>query len=310
MAMRTAGLPVQAAAPDVALRAELHAPHVLEPHQRAVGLRAHHDVLELREAREASLRAHGEGVLLRARARVAAEPAGRVHGVLRLQRARDLVDGDVELRERVRVDPDADGVLRRSEDHDLADAGHARHRVVDVHVRVVREEQRVVRALRGVEGEDAERARDRLLDGHALVHHVLGQLGLRLRVPHVRQDLVHARIGRDVERDPQLGHVVAALVERVHVEHLVDAGHLLFDRRGDRLLERDRVGARIARGQEDLGRGDVRIQRDRQLHEGDDADDHHEDGDHHRDDRAVDEEPRHGASYLFSPVAAGAADAI
>jgi hypothetical protein len=110
------GLAVQAAAPDVVLLAELHAPDVLEPHERAVGLGSHHDVLEVGEARQASLSPHGEGELLTRRARVAAELAGRVDCVLRLQRARDLVDGDVELRERVRVDPDADGVLRRAED--------------------------------------------------------------------------------------------------------------------------------------------------------------------------------------------------
>src|SRR5262249_30862398 len=97
-------------------------------------------------------------------------------------------------------------------------------------------------------------------------------------------------------------------VQRVHVEHLVHAAHLLLDGRGHRLLERDRIGPRVARGQEDLGRSDVGIERNGQLDHGDEADDHHEDGDHHGDDRPVDEEPGHCETYFGALVSEGPLD--
>src|SRR5436309_2738751 len=78
------------------------------------------------------------------------------------------------------------------------------------------------------------------------------KLGGGLRVSQVGEDLVDARVGGDVEIDPQLHLAAGALVERVHVQHLVDAAHLLLDRRGHRLLERHGIGARIPRGQQNL----------------------------------------------------------
>ena len=289
-----AGAPVEATLRRVGLRPELHAGHVLHPHQGAVGLGPHDDVLELLDARQAPLRAHRVGELLALRHRLAADLAGRVHGVLRLQRAHDLAHRDVELPEGVGIDPEPDGVLARAEDLHLADAGDARQRVVEVHVGVVAEEQRVVGALRRVQHEHSERARHRLDDRDALVDDVLRQLRLGLRVSQVGQHLVVARVGGDVEVHAQLHLAAGGLAGRVHVEHVVDAAHLLLDRRRDRLLERQGVGAGVGRREEDLGRGDVRILRDGKLDHRDEADDHHEDGDHHRDDRPVDEEPGHG----------------
>ena len=293
------GLAVQTAAPDVVLRPQLHAAHVPEPNHGAVRLGADHNVLEVGQACQAALRPHGERELLRGRGRVPADLPGRVDGVLSMQRAGDLVDRDVELRQLVRIDPHAHGVLRRAEDDDLPDPGHARHRIVDVDVRVVSEEERIVRALGRVQHEDAQRAADRLLDRDALVHHVGRQLRGRLRVAEVRQDLVQARVGGDIERHPQLGRPRAALVERGHVEHLVHAAHLLLDRRGHRLLERYGVGARIPRGQQDFGWRNIGIQRDGELHEGDEADEDRQDRNHHRDDRPVDEESRHDGAPIF-----------
>ena len=171
------GASVQAALDVVGLRPELHPRHVSHPHHRAVGPRPDHDVLEILDAHQAALRAHGVGELLAGGHGVGPDLAGRIHGVLGLQRAHDLVYRDVELSQGVGTDPEPDGVLRRREDLHLTDAGHARHWVVDVDVRVVGEEQRVVGALRRVEGEQPQRARHGLPDGHALVDHVGGQLG-------------------------------------------------------------------------------------------------------------------------------------
>ena len=48
------------------------------------------------------------------------------------------------------------------------------------------------------------------------------------------------------------------LVERIHVFHVVHATHLLLDRRGDGLVHRQRVGARVSGLYLDLRVSDVR----------------------------------------------------
>ena len=70
------------------------------------------------------------------------------------------------------------------------------------------------------------------------------QVRLRLRDPVLDVDLVDVRIGVDVERDRQLHRAVVG-VGRLHVEHVVDAVHLLLERRRHRLLDRQRVGAGV-----------------------------------------------------------------
>src|SRR4029453_826943 len=93
------------------------------------------------DAGEATLRAHRVGELLTLWYGLAADLSRRVHGVLGLQRADDLAHGDIELPQGVGIEPEPDGVLARAENLDLADAGDARQRVVEVHVRVDAEEQ-------------------------------------------------------------------------------------------------------------------------------------------------------------------------
>src|SRR5256884_5141260 len=143
--------------------------------------------------------------------------------------------------------------------------------------------------------EQRQRAQHGLFDRDALVDDVWRQLGRGLRVPHVHEHLVDVRIGSEVEAHSEIQLVAAGLAGRVHVEHVVHTAHLLLDGRGHRLFERHRVGARVVRGQQHLGRGDVRVLREGQLGHRDETDDHHEDGDDHRYDGPVDEELGHGA---------------
>ena len=76
---------------------------------------------------------------------------------------------------------------------------------------------------------------------------------------------------------------------RGHVEHALDAVDRLLERRGDRGLDRLRVGAGVERGDVDLRRRQLRILRDRHRRDRDRAgedDDERADG---REDRPADE---------------------
>ena len=89
------------------------------------------------------------------------------------------------------------------------------------------------------------------------------KVGLRLRHAVLHVDLVDVDVGVHVERDRQLlGAVVG--VGGLHVEHVVHAVHLLFERRGHRLLDRDGVRARVGRDDDDLRRDDLGKLRQRQ----------------------------------------------
>ena len=136
----------------VVLRAQFHAGDVLDPHDAAVGSGADDDLLELLGRCQPSLRPDRVGELLPLRRRLAADLAGRIHGVLRLDRRDDLGDGDRQLRQLVGLDPQPHRVLAGAEDLDAADAGNARQLIVEVDVGVVGQELRVVDAARASTG--------------------------------------------------------------------------------------------------------------------------------------------------------------
>ena len=87
---------------------------------------------------------------------------------------------------------------------------------------------------------------------------------LRLRDTELREDLIGVRVGLNVEVDVEGGLAVVG-VDRLHVEHVVDAVHLLFERRGDGLLQCFCVGAGIGGLNLDLGWNDVGVLRDGQA---------------------------------------------
>ena len=225
-------------------------------HDGAVGLRAHDDVAELLGRLQPALRAHGEGHVLSGRTGAAPSwPAGLT--ALCCWTAFDEIgDRQPELGEQIRLHPDPHRVVGGAEDEDLADAGDAQQRVDDVDVGVVAEEQRVVRALGREQRDRHQRQAGRLPDRRAELIDLRRQVRLRLRQPVLDVHLVGVDVGVGVERDGQL-HRAVVRVGRLHVQHVVDAVHLLLDRRRHRLFHRDRVGARIGRGDDDLRRHDV-----------------------------------------------------
>jgi hypothetical protein len=132
----------------VVLGAELEAGDVLQPYERAVGVRAHDDAAEFVGVHQTAARPHRVGELPTGRRRLAAERPRGVHDVLRRDRVHDVRHGQPHVRDRVRIDPDAHGVVRRAEDLHLPDPWHARELVLDVDDDVVREEVLVPRLVR------------------------------------------------------------------------------------------------------------------------------------------------------------------
>ena len=191
--------------------------------------------------------------------------------------------------------PHAHAVLRAAEQIDLRHARDAQQRVAHVEHRVVVQEQRVEAALGRVDRRDQQDARVDLLDREPLLQHLLRQprLGLRHAVlrEHVRVVEAAAHLEGDVEQ-----HAAVARVQRLHVEQVVDAVDFLLDRRRHRLLDDLGVGAGVVARDAHDRRRERRILLDRQAPQRDGAGDHHQDGDHHGDDRPPDEEVGHDST--------------
>ncbi len=203
------------------------------------------------------------GHVLVRRRRPGADLPGRVHRALLRDGAGDLGNGDAHRREPIGLQPDAQRVVAGAEDTDFADARHAVQRVDDVDVRVVREEERVVRVRWRQERDHHHRQARRLAQCQAVLRDVGRQVRLCLRDPVLDVDLIDVGVGADVERHRQLHRPVVA-VGRLHVEHVVDAVDLLFERRRHGLFDGLRVGAVIGRRHDDLWRHDVRELRHRE----------------------------------------------
>ena len=128
-----------------------------------------------------ALRAHRVGELLARGSGLAADLAGRVHGVLLLDGVDDFRNRDPQLRQLVGLYPDAHRILARAEHRTRPDAGHAQsagHSMIDVGV--VGQKMRVVGAVRRIQRNSISGAERRFLHRHAVIADVGRQLRLRL----------------------------------------------------------------------------------------------------------------------------------
>ena len=281
----------------VVLRSQFHSRHVLHAHDPGVGRLANHDVLELFGRSEAALGAHRIGELLSLGNWLAAHLSGRVHGVLRLKRRDDFRNGDLQLRQLVRLHPQAHGILARAKYLNDAHALHASQRVVQIDVGVVGEEICVVGALRRIEGHQHQRREHRFLHCNAVVGDVHRKLRRGLRFTALRQDQIRVGIRIHVEIDDHSHLAVGGGIERIHVVHVVDAAHLLFDGRGHGLFDGLGVGADIDGRDLNLRRRDGGELGDGQAGDDHRAHDYRQDGDDHRNNRPIDEKFRHGGHF-------------
>src|SRR5262249_4986619 len=209
----------------------------------------------------------------------------------------------------VRSDPDPHAVIGAPEEIHLGDAGDTEELVPEVDAAIVDEVVAVARPVRRVDGDEHEDARALLLHGDALRVDLLGQARLCSRDTVLGQDvggvLVHAHREADVEQ-----HAAIARVRRLHVDHSLDAVHLLLDRSGDRLLDGDGRGARIRRGDANDRWGEEGILLEREPRQRERPHDHDDDRYDDRDNRPADEKLRHDYPPLFVFPAGGRAGAF
>jgi hypothetical protein len=170
----------------------------------------------------------------------------------------------------------------------VADARQARQLVPNADGGVVGEIKTVVAIVGRRQSHEQQDCRRLLLHGDALRLDCIRQRRERGRHAILHQHLRDIEIGADIERDRER---VAAVTRarRLHVDHVLDAVHLLLDRQSDGIHERAGAGARIGSRHLHRRRYDVRVLRDRQAIERDRADQNHQNGEDVRENRTLNE---------------------
>ena len=297
-AHRRRGPALEAGHDVVVLAAQLDPRDIAQAHRAAVAGGLQHDLAELAHRLQLAARGDGHVELLARRRRQAADLAGGDLRVLRVDRAGDVRGHQPVGGQLRRVEPQPHRMAGAQGLHiahavDAADdIGQAGGDVVaDLDVggavvgRVQRDDHQVVGAGLG--------------DGDALVLHRLGQLRQRLLhlALHLHQRDIDIGAGIEGQRDAGLAGRGAG---RGHRLQAVEALHALLDDLGDRILQRPGRGAGIGGADRDARRRDVRILLQRQRGDRQRAGEHHDDGQHPREDGAVDEEAGHGVALLLS----------
>ena len=131
---------VEAAIALLGLGTEIDARHVLDPHDRAVGVGAHDDVVELVGPRQPSLGLDGELELLALRRRCRTDATERRLDVLALHGRDDVGRRQVEGGQPIGIEPQPQRIVERPEQGRLADAADARQWIDDVDGGVVVED--------------------------------------------------------------------------------------------------------------------------------------------------------------------------
>ena len=123
-----------------------------------------------------------------------------------------------------------------------------------------------------------------------------------MRLAGLSENQIGVGIGLYIEVHNQGRVRVGGGVEGIHVVHVVDAAHLLFDGSGNGLLEGLRVRTDVGGQHLNLRRSDVGELSDRQAEDRNRADHYHDDRNHHGDDGSVDEKLGHRLISLALPA--------
>ena len=261
----------------VGLRSELDPSHVTKPRDLAgaAGLDDHPREL----GRVAEPAGDVEGVLerLAARRRWRADLARRHLRALLPQRLDHVLGHEPARLHFVRIEPNAHRILPGAEHDDVAHAGQPGDLVLELDGGVVGEVKAVVAPVGRRQRDDLQDRRRILLHDDALRLHCLRQRGERARYAVLHQHLRNVEVGADLEGHRQQVAAVGAAVG-LHVDHVLDAVHLLLDRQGDGIDDGAGACSGIARGDLHRRRDHVGVLRHRQDKHRDAADDDHQNG--------------------------------
>ena len=273
----------------VVLGAELDPPDVADAHQRAVAAAGDHHFGELGHFGQPSLSPHAQVEHLIGGGRRVAERTGGDLDVLLAQRVDDVAGGEPARRQLAGIEPQPHRVAALAEDDDVADAGHALDGVADVAVEVVADELGVVAVVAREEAQSAHEPRGVLDDGDAVGADVGRHPSQRLVDAVLDVDRRQVGVTVDAEGDRDGAHPAVG-ARRLEIGHPLHAVDHLFERRGHGRFHRLGVGAGVDRRHRHRGRGQLGKAGDRNRRNGDRAGDHHDHGQHRRENRAADED--------------------
>ncbi len=168
---------------------------------------------------------------------------------------------------------------------------------------VVGQVQHVVALVGRGQVDDHQQGGRRLGRGHPCPLHFLRQARNHLGHTVLHQHLGLIGVGAQSEGDGQAHGPVGGGLGRL-VEHALHPVDRLLDGRSHRLGNHGRIGARIDGAHHHGGRHDLRIFRDRQIGQGDEARDEDDQGQHRGKAGPADEEP--GEIHGFCPFECGA----
>ncbi|MNX78495.1 hypothetical protein D3C86_1100920 [compost metagenome] len=285
-----AALAVEVAVDAIALGAQFDAGDVADAGHAAVGVGLDDHVGELVGIGQTTLDLHwqlegggagGEGRL--------ADGAGCGLDVLGAQGGDDVRAGQTALGGLGRIDPDPHRIVAAAEDLNLAHAVDPQEAVAQRRVGVVADVVVIQAAVGRGQADDHQEAAFGLVDRHADLADLLGQLGLGQGDAVLDQHLggIEIRAGLEGHRDR---HGPVRGGRGGQVQHLLDAVDLLLDGGRHGLGQGLGRGAGVGGVDGDRRGRDLRVLRQGQHRIGEQADQGDEHRDHAREDRAVDEE--------------------
>jgi hypothetical protein len=196
--------------------------------------------------------------------------------------------GVIELCQPIRVEPDPQGIVQRSEKRCLTDPFYPSYRINEIDRGVVAQVDGVVGLVRRIKVDHLKKGSGFLPNGEAGAGHLLRQLGHGEARTVLHVDSVNVRVGAQRKRH---GEDVAAIgpAGGLIIECIVDAVDLLFDGLGDRGFDHFGIGTRISRVERYLRRHDIGKLRDRDRRDGNDASECNNDRDDESEPRPLDE---------------------
>ena len=183
---------------------------------------------------------------------------------LLLDRLNDVLGHQPTHLQLVRIEPNPHRILTGAKNRHVAHPGQPRQFIAYANRRVIAEKKTVVGCVRGSQRHEQQDRRGPLLHGDSLGLHRLRQRRQRTRHPVLHQHLREVEIGTNLERHRERVGAVGATVG-LHVEHALDAVHLLLDRQRYGIHDGLGAGAGIACRDLHRWRHYIRILRDRQA---------------------------------------------